>query len=340
MYHGPMDSPRRLRILLYLLITAALVLVMTRERPILPFRPPDATRRLAAAGDLSGLPERMRRAFSPGNDFAPIPEPKPGEWLTIHDEAGQTYDEFAAEGPVSPNAARRYFYLQPVGRFGPDDVAAGSLEVFIEAFFDIECRVLPALRTNEVKVSTRINEFTGKLQLHAGRILAELRSRRPADGFCLVAVTLEDLYPRNDWNYVFGLASLTNRVGVYSFARFDPAFFGAVRPPDWMTIRLRRSLKLLAHEAAHVYGLPHCIYYDCLENGCNSQRESDRTPLRLCPVCLRKLQRAAGFDVVRRYERLRDLYRAWGLAGEADWTDRRLARIRPGANAPTDPPAR
>lgn len=31
---------------------------------------------------------------------------------------------------------------------------------------------------------------------------------------------MSDIYPRPSWNYVFGLASLSEYVGVFSFARY------------------------------------------------------------------------------------------------------------------------
>ena len=36
---------------------------------------------------------------------------------------------------------------------------------------------------------------------------------------------MTDLYPRDEWNYVFGLASIRERTGVFSFARYDNRFF-------------------------------------------------------------------------------------------------------------------
>ena len=57
-----------------------------------------------------------------------------------------------------------------------------------------------------------------------------------------------DLYPQESWNYVFGQASLRDRVGVFSFARYDPAFFGGERAEGWQTLMLKRSCKVLAHE--------------------------------------------------------------------------------------------
>jgi archaemetzincin len=63
-------------------------------------------------------------------------------------------------------------------------------------------------------------------------------------------------------------------------------------------------------------------------NGSNHLQESDRRPLHLCPVCLRKLQFSVGFDVVKRYEALARFERAKGLEDEAAWVERRLETIR------------
>ena len=47
--------------------------------------------------------------------------------------------------------------------------------------------------------------------------------------------------------------------------------------------------------------------------------ESDRRPLHLCPVCLRKLRWSIGFDVLERYRALERVTRADGFGDEADW---------------------
>jgi hypothetical protein len=46
-------------------------------------------------------------------------------------------------------------------------------------------------------------------------------------GFCLIAITLEDLYPSDYHDYTFGEADHKNMVGVFSFSRFVP------RGPAW-----------------------------------------------------------------------------------------------------------
>jgi archaemetzincin len=63
-------------------------------------------------------------------------------------------------------------------------------------------------------------------------------------------------------------------------------------------------------------------------NGSNHLAESDRRPLHLCPVCLRKLQWSIGFDVLERYRALERLTRADGFTDEADWFNRRIEFLR------------
>ena len=54
--------------------------------------------------------------------------------------------------------------------------------------------------------------------------------------------------------------------------------------------------------------------------------------MRLCPVCLRKLQWSIGFDVVKHYEELARFYRQAGFDDEAAWVSRRLEKISDGAH--------
>jgi archaemetzincin len=138
---------------------------------------------------------------------------------------------------------------------------------------------------------------------------------------------MEDLYPDPHWNFVFGQASLRDRVGVFSFARYDPVFYGESRGSQYQQLLLRRSTKVLVHETAHMFSLAHCIYFKCVMNGSNHLQESDSRPLSLCPVCLRKLQSSIQFDLAVRYHRLKQFYRNIGFISEQDWVTRRLKKI-------------
>jgi len=176
-----------------------------------------------------------------------------------------------------------------------------------------------------VPITSRTVEGLGGRQLLTGDVLDLLRANLPDHAFCLTGVTMEDLYPGPGWNYVFGQASLRDRVAVYSFARYLPEFWG--EPPGEPTLVLRRSYKVLAHETAHAFGILHCTAAMCLMNGSNHLEESDARPLHLCPEDLRKLQWSVGFDVLERYRRLAALYREVGLGDDAAWVERRLAHL-------------
>jgi archaemetzincin len=77
-----------------------------------------------------------------------------------------------------------------------------------------------------------------------------------------------------------------------------------------------------------MFGIRHCIHFQCAMNGANNQAESDRTPLHLCPVCLRKLHHLLNFDVVTREEALANWYAEHKLTPEAEWSRKRLEKIR------------
>jgi archaemetzincin len=89
---------------------------------------------------------------------------------------------------------------------------------------------------------------------------------------------------------------------------------------------LRRSCKVLAHETCHMFGILHCIYFKCLMNGSNHLEESDRRPLHLCPVDLRKLHYSIGFDINQRYRNLLEFDKAVHFDDEAQWLSKRLSR--------------
>ena len=136
-----------------------------------------------------------------------------------------------------------------------------------------------------------------------------------------------DLYPGTGWNYVFGEASLSRRVGVYSLARYGARFYGLAETPESRARLVRRALSVVAHETGHMFSLAHCTLYECVKNGANSLEEMDGHPLWLCPACLRKLHWNLGFDLRRRYAELRAFYARHDLGDVAAWTDRVVARV-------------
>ncbi|MBI5382611.1 MAG: hypothetical protein HZA31_11980 [Opitutae bacterium] len=292
------------------------------------FTPPDAEARRAAIGRTDLLPALFRQAFAEDDDFAPIAKPERGDWLAAHKEDGQTFDQFLDSNPQRPDEARPKIYILPLGNVTTErSPSLARLQEFATAFFQLETVVLPAAEIDDKSFRPRLNPHSKRRQIYTISVLGYLSFKLPADAYCLLGVTMEDLYPAASWNYVFGQASLSERVGVYSFVRYDPEFFGEARSKTDASLILRRSCKVLAHESVHMFGLPHCIYFQCLENGSNSLPETDRKPLELCPVCLRKLRYSVGFDLVKRYRDLEKFYRSAGWEDDAAWVQRRLKKL-------------
>jgi archaemetzincin len=292
------------------------------------FTPPSLRQRIEAIGAIGDAPVALRRALESHEDFAPLPLPGPSDWLAVHPEPGQTFERFRRARPNRPDAQRHTLHLQPLGAFGAgESPALEKLEAFASAFFTLPVRMLPTVDIDPRVISERRNPYTRNRQLLTTDILKLLAQRLPPDAYALLAITMEDLYPDPAWNFVFGQASLRGRVGVYSFARYDPRFYGDSLS-DSEALLLRRSCKVLAHEMTHMFGVEHCIYFHCLMNGSNHLAESDARPMHLCPVDLRKLHESIGFDVEAWYRGLLDVSLNLEFTDEAEWLKRRIERIR------------
>jgi archaemetzincin len=118
-------------------------------------------------------------------------------------------------------------------------------------------------------------------------------------------------------NFVFGVASLRRRTGVYGLSRYGGG---------GDALLLRRTLMVFAHETGHILGMEHCVRYECLMNGSNSLAETDRQPAFLCPECHEKLRWNAGFDPRKRYEALAGFFGREGLEEEAAFARRQAGK--------------
>lgn len=256
----------------------------------------------------------------------PLPVPALFDWLDQHPEPGQTFEQFVRSRPERPGLFRKRIYLQPLGEFPPGtEPSVGKLQKFAAAFFQMDVVVRPPLSLTGEGITKRRNPGSGERQLLTGALLRFLERHRPADAYAFLGLTLEDLYPSEQWNYVFGIA--LRRVGVYSFARYDPLFFHQARPAGWQRTALLRSCKVLGHEGSHIFGIPHCTAFHCLVNGSNSLEETDLLPPDLCPIDLHKLHASIGFDVMQRYRELLVFAEQEGFEEEAAWFRRRIKHL-------------
>jgi archaemetzincin len=302
----------------------------TKSKPVFTTQAP-----ASATVPVEALPPRVQRAFAVTEAFGPLPTPGPGDWLDVNEEQLQTPEGYLASEPNWPVAPRNVIYVLPIGPLpaerGPTSDALAS---YAHAFFGLEVRVLPTLDPAALEVIHRVHH--GSPQLHASDILDRMEPQLPDDAYCMIAVTWSDLYPDETYNFVFGLARLTARVGVFSFARLHPDFYDDPTGDAAEIRRLvtRRALAVMSHEIGHMFGIQHCVSFACNMNGSNSLEESDRQPMHPCPVCLRKLHLALGFDPEARYEALEEQYRQADLQPEQAWVQQQRAFI---AEAAADP---
>eukprot|EP01084_Bolivina_argentea_P094089 169153_1 len=260
-----------------------------------------------------------------------------GDWLLtddgINDQNGQTfYQWYQNINDWSPTHLQNKIGLIPISNFdiklkinkkcknnNDNEIEYITLQKIlcelIEIYFGMKVKNL--YRINTKKVTQKVNKFTECLQLSSNDIIKKLykEKKNEPDLFCLVGMSMVDLYPNDDMmNFVFGAASNGSKTGVFSFARYLPGFYDENKSEclklilngicfddnnemNWKDILslkeqslfIRRCSKVLTHEIGHIFGIEHCIHFECAMNGANHIGEVDDSPLYLCPLCLHKI---------------------------------------------------
>lgn len=243
-------------------------------------------------------------------------KPKPGDWLDRHHETGQTFRQYRASSPVKPMAERRTIYVQPLGDFSKTQRRIVTLTAeFMGLYFHLPVKVKEDLPLSLIpEKARRVHPSWGDKQILSTYVLDDvLRPRLPKDAVAYIAFTTSDLWPGRGWNFVFGQASLRERVGVWSIYRNgDPD-----ESPAAFRLCLLRTMKTATHETGHMFSMHHCTAYECNMCGSNHREESDRRPIACCPECVAKLWWITGSDPVARYRKLAAFCEKQGLEGEA-----------------------
>jgi len=285
--------------------------------------PPSSKSKFADRSRIAPLVEQMKKLRSLAKEF---PTPKPGDWAYHHKEPDQTFEQYVDANPSVPTEKRKYIYLCPLGRF--TDKQREIIELtsrFLGIYFALQVKVQDPLPLSLIPgAARRIHPEWGNVQLNTGYILREiLLPRVPDDACAVIALTAVDLFPDENWNFVFGSASVQHRVGVWSLYRYgDPeGGDGAYR------LVLLRTFKTAAHEIGHMLSMLHCRAYECNMCGSNSSAERDARPISLCPECLPKLCYATGADPKQRYRDLAKFYRACGLKAQWKFCDKCLTAL-------------
>jgi archaemetzincin len=205
-------------------------------------------------------------------------------------------------------------YLQPVGDF--DAAQAVAIEASAELlgdFYGMPVRMLERMDLAWVPhQARRLHPYSGVEQILTKFVLRLLGRKKPADAVTVLAVTMSDLWPGKEWNFVFGQASRRAGVGVWSLHRLgDPEL-------DSKTF-LRRTAKIAVHETGHMLGILHCKAYECGMSGSNHRAEADARPLWFCPEDEMKIWWACRVDPAERYGRLAEVAARNGLEREAEF---------------------
>ena len=255
---------------------------------------------------------------SAGGAIAPLHVPirmtQPGDWLDEHDEPGQSFDEYCLSDPRRPTAVRTTMYLQPIGDFDAArmDVIEATAEL-LAAFYGVPVRKLEPMDLEWVPhQARRLHPYTGVEQILTKFVLRLLNRKKPADAVTVLALTTSDLWPGKDWNFVFGQASLSAGVGVWSLHRLgDPE----IMPETFF----RRTAKIAVHETGHMLGIRHCTRFACGMNGANHRHEADGQPTWFCPDDEMKIWWACRVDPAERYDRLAEVAAKHALECEAEF---------------------
>lgn len=254
-------------------------------------------------------------------------KPQPGEWLAEHKEDGQTFDQYVSCGPVIPNGKRTVIYVQPLGKFTDTQREIVKLTAdFLGRYYQRPVKIRDDLPLSIIPAKARRKHPSwGMDQILSTYVLDDvLAPRLPDDAAAYIAFTASDLWPGKGWNFVFGQASLRERVGVWSIYRNGEPDEGE----EEFRLCLRRTLKTATHETGHMFSMQHCTKYECNLCGSNHREESDRQPLEVCPECVAKICWATGCDPVKRFEDLAEFCKEQKLETEAEFYERSMEAVK------------
>src|SRR5215204_1334147 len=246
--------------------------------------------------------------------FEPMGEPQDYDWLTSFKEPGQTFEQYIGGNPTLPTAERQTIYIQPVGEFSPTELKTLQVTAdYMKAFYNLPVKMNDVQPLGEIPAEMqRTLPRSGQKQLRTAYFLENLLPKMlPPDAAAFICFTNYDLYPDENWYFVFGQATFEKRVGVWSLSRLGK--------PDKSTGEYRkflaRTLKIAMHETGHMFSMAHCTKFECLMSGTNHLGETDRRPLDVCPECMAKIAWAFAYEPSERYRNLAEFWKRQG------WTD-------------------
>lgn len=256
--------------------------------------------------------EKLSETKSKVVPFFKTMEIQPYDWLETLPENGQTFEQYLVANPTLPTTERNTIYIQSIGEFSETQKKVLQITAeYMQVFYNLPVKL------NEIKTLDKVpKEFQRKnpqdkqLQIKTSYFLDKiLQNILPADAAAFICFTNYDLYPDDSMNYVFGQATLQNRVGVWSLWRFGKPE-NSKKDYD---LFLERTLKVAMHETGHMFTMHHCTKYECLMSGVNHLGEMDRRPIDVCPECMAKIAWGMKYQPNKRYRNLSDFWQKQGF---------------------------
>ncbi|XP_071809325.1 archaemetzincin-2-like [Asterias amurensis] len=222
---------------------------------------------------------------------------------------------------------------------------------FLQTYFpglDVRLENLHDINSDDSNLVSRYHKKTKKKQFLVSDLYSQLHSLTGTlKRDFILGWTWTDLYPTEELNFVLGEASFVHRCAVLSFGRYEPLSYKVnedletvqgvdddVEEDEASSVRvdgdlLWKLLRVATHETSHLFGLNHCVFFECSMNESKSISQALSQPFFLCPICLRKLQRFLKFDVKERYKglfevcrTLQEFYPSPGMERTCQWLER------------------
>ncbi|CAI2372893.1 unnamed protein product [Moneuplotes crassus] len=228
------------------------------------------------------------------------------DWIPSQKEEPESFQEYAESDYNKVSTESHTVYIQPLDTSMTKEFLSTCQKYCLAYFYPLPVVISKFRDITKSKIRNR-KCLQGFVQYHSGDIMKRAKKWIPDDAYCMICILNMDLYPQDSWNFVYGQAYLWERTGVFSFARYNPEFYGEDHGMSGEELRelvMFRSIGTMVHEIGHMFGMGHCVYYECAMNGSMSAEEADKQPMQLCPICLRKLWHNIGFDPLERYQAL------------------------------------
>ena len=263
------------------------------------------------------MPHQPSPIFSFDNLRTIFPDAPDTSWRSDNpdEEVVVSFDKFKKSAPrLSESERTKPFTIFAIGKFSPGGhTALRACQQALSKCFHRDVHV-QAMEDPKLVDSWRQSPLEGEdwPQANATGLLDNIQNASALFpdkiDMCIVPF---DLWPGDDWNYVFGLAHCGDGglsvTSLWRLGDFDGHRSGEA---------ILRAVKTVIHEAGHVFGLDHCVEHPCCMNGSNNYADGELQPLEFCPSCLQKLSWKLDLDPLRHIFDMQRLCAEWGFATE------------------------